>query len=426
MKKLFTKKGIFSLLLAGAMVFSQASMVFAEGETTEETDTITYTLAPDNYASIYLQKGDAKTEAGGYNGTARTMNMYYNTLYSENAYIYMHSGSILSEYTVPLKIAVSEMGITHSVGTFPSNAKNNGSHPIFYNIGAFSAGLNIEKGTYAGPATYGGTDGTAQYEAIKAITANYWPVSATTSVGYTNTAWASQVAASFKGTSETTGSRTKDVAEAAVTAFKADTTTDVITFATGRSTSGYAKAAYSLDAETEIPSLTLTYSKSALTTEVNDTTDAAATLADLNTIGALADTTKGYDGYTALTADEKAYVNGVIADATYTDWASFCTAYDALIENPSAPVTEASAVLTKDYADTTLSDGETGASIWTAEITEASASYKTATAVVTDKTGKTAEATDTLPTITGGATVSFVVTVNRMASLIESVMLSVE
>ncbi len=367
------KKKFLSYLLALAMTLSLAPVsVFAEGETTEDTGTteevsttVVATINPDNYASIYLQKGSAKTEAGGYNGTTRKLLMYYNTLFSDNTHIYMHSGSILSEYTVPLKAAVAEMDITHYVSTFPSNAKNNGSHPIFYNIGAFSTGLNIANGDYNGPTTYGGTDGDAEYYAVKAITENYWPISSGTSVGHSSTNWTSQVAASFKGSSETTGSRTKDVAAAAVTAFKADTTTDVITFATGRSTSGYAQGAYSLYAEDRIPYLTATYEKAALLEIINATAEAdmPALIDELGTIGALADSTVGYAGYTALSERLQKYASELISDAKgagFADYAAFITAYDAAVtaaSNVSAGdpiVTEVSPV---NYAAIHIFDG---------------------------------------------------------------------
>ena len=329
------KKRFFCYILTASILCSGIGAL-AESETEATTD-IVVNLTPDNYASIYLQKGASKTEAGGYNGTTRAMNMYYNTLYSENDYIYMHSGTILSEYFVPLKELLSEMDITHYVGTFPSNAQNNGSHPIFYNLGAFSDGLDIKTGKYSGPSEYNGNDGTSEYETIKAITLNYWPVSSTTSVGYSKTNWASQVAASFKGSSETKGSRTKKVADTAVKAFKDDISTDVITFATGRSTSGYAKSAYSLNSEEKIPYLTVTYAKEELLNSLNSATEAdMSEITDgLSLIGSLSEMTNMYDEYSSLVNRSKKYVADQLYKAVqsggYSDLTEFYTAYDEAV-----------------------------------------------------------------------------------------------
>ncbi len=344
-----TKK-ILSLLLACFLVMSFSLVSFAEDTATDETvteeaTTYTVTLQPDNYASIYLHKGDAGTIAGGYAGASvkRNLLMYYNVPFEDNIYIYSRCGTILSEYTLPLREALTELGVTHYISKWPSNAKN-GTHPIFYNLGSFSSGLNIKDGVHKGPTNYDGEDGTNEYNLIKEyVEANYWPLGYSKNLSATSLPWGSQIVHEFKGSSETTGARTKTVPASVLEKIKADKTSPVVTFATGRATSlQYSESAYGLYNSDQKPSLTATYSIEGLLNIVNTaTTDTISKAIEaMSIIGLFKDSTAGADAYASLISVAKAYVDNefinVIANGGFESLDEVALLYDEAVSYAKA------------------------------------------------------------------------------------------
>ena len=81
------------------------------------------------------------------------------------------------------------------------------------------------------------------------------------------------------------------------------------------------------------------------------------------------------------------------------------------------------AELAEDFDDETAEDAATGASIWTATINGTGATYSTITATAADDT--VATGTYDATTISGDADVSVIVVVNKMASLLKPIVVSV-
>lgn len=322
------KKKFFSYLLTAALMLTQVS-VFAEGETTEDTNTgtettdiVTYTLSPENYATIYLQ-------TDGYHTKSRTINVYYNTLYTANAYIYTEHGSIISSYKIPAKTALTNMTVSYNTAK-GSGITTSRYIPIVYDTNKF--GIDASAGVYASDSN--------EYAAVKAYTENYWCATGTTSHSMSGKNFANQIAE--KITSTATGYNAYDVTLTALAAFLADTDEKYLTFATAREVSGFPDSALGLKTEAAIPKLTLTYSKSGLLNSINSTssTDIADLLSDLNELGLFAETANGYEGYSRLVGVAKEYVENTlyktIANGGFADFETFYTAYDEAVAYASA------------------------------------------------------------------------------------------
>ena len=345
------KKKFLSYLLAAAMMLSVAPVsVFAEDETTEDTttevsDTFVYEMLPENYATIYLQ-------TDGYHTKSRTINAYYNTPYTANAYIYTEHGSIISSYNVPAKNALTAMAVSYNTAK-GSGITSSRYIPIVYDTNKF--GIDATAGIYASDST--------EYAAIKAYSDNYWCSTGTTEHKLTGLNFANQVAA--KITETTTGYIAYDVTSTALTAFLADTDEEYLTFATAREVSGYTDSALGLKTESVIPKLTLTYSKTALLPIINATAEAdmPEVIDDLGTIGGLADSTAGYAGYTALSERLQKYACEVLTESKgsgFADYEAFLTAYDAAVtaaSNVSAGDPIETEILPVNYASIHIFDG---------------------------------------------------------------------
>ncbi len=315
------KKRLLSYLLAAAMIFTNISVV-AETDGTETTDTIECTLSPENYAVAHL----SNTGYADHLSKAKLLNLYYNTPYTSGS-IYTEFGSVISSYRVPLKTAIETMSVSYQIGS-GSGIKTDRYVPVFYDTNKFS--IDAEAGLYTGPRDT--TEASAEYASAAAYADNYWCGTGTTTHDFKGKSFENQVAYEINTT--TTGYVAHDVSQTALTAYLADADEEYITFATGREVSGYTNAYLNVKSEEEIPTLTLTYSKSDLLELINATAEAdvEGLINDLGAIGVFAGTTNGYDAYSSLIADAKSYVNSTIyetiANGGFESLATFYTAYD--------------------------------------------------------------------------------------------------
>ena len=315
------KNKIFSLVLALALMLSGVNAMAA----TE--DSIEVELKPENYAAIYLNKG-------GNHSSTRKLNAYYNTPYSENAYLYTEYGSIISGYKPPLKSAIDGMAVNYYVAK-GSGITSDRYIPIFYDIDRFD--LGIKQGKYTGPDT--NVEATDGYTAIREYTDNYWVSEYTSKNTYSfkDKKFANQLAA--KITTTTTGKVSHDVSLTALDKFVANKNAVYITFATGREVSGFTNAAFGMKVDTRIPTLTLTYSKPSLLEYVKSSTDMATTIAELGEAGILdaeGVSNEGYAAFTALPEARQTEICTTLEETKFDTFDGFITVYDSLINGKFA------------------------------------------------------------------------------------------
>ena len=313
------KKKLFCYLLICAMTLAQTSVI---AETEDSAETFEYTLSPENYAIMHI----TKTGYSGHVSNARNLELYYNQLYNDT---YTEFGSVISEYDVPLKNALTTMAITYRVND--AGGLNNGSVPVFYDLNSFS--INATSGVYAST--------TEEYKSVRDYVSKYWPAT-DTSYGYSTTTLGKQVACKAMQSNVTSGSmNTWDVTTTALAALKVSDA-EKITFATGRDTSQYINFSLGVDPASEIPTLTLKYDLGSILNAVNTAgqADLNDIIEDLGTIGLLADTTNGYSGYSALIGAARNYVDSSIySDITsggYDSLTDFHTAYDEYVDYAEA------------------------------------------------------------------------------------------
>ena len=91
---------------------------------------------------------------------------------------------------------------------------------------------------------------------------------------------------------------------------------------------------------------------------------------------------------------------------------------------PELPI-DVPASLVEDFADEAAEDSATGASIWTATISGTGATYKTITATAIAADDTVATGTTDVTTVTTTGDVSVIVVVNKMYSLLKSIVISV-
>ncbi len=309
-----TTRKILSLFMCFLMMTSFSFVVFCEESEVsyEETTSIEYILSPENYASVMIWQTGKHT-------TARAIALYYNTLDNSGKNLYAEHGSVIMSYDVPLKNALSSVVTNMYVGK--GGMQTGRTIPLFYDFGKFS--VDTLPGVYA--------DTTDEYAAARLYTENYWPA-LESSYSYKGRPFASQLAHSILET--TSGMKNYDVTAVLLDSFKSDTTTDYLTFATGRETSEYANGYVTVNSTESIPYLTLTYTHDDILTEINSATEEnlREMIEDLAKIGMFKNTTSGAEGYTTLIPAAKAYVESeifnIIENGGFTTVDELCAAYD--------------------------------------------------------------------------------------------------
>ena len=132
-------------------------------------------------------------------------------------------------------------------------------------------------------------------------------------------------------------------------------------------------------------------------------------------------------GYGEMSATEVVIPDGyqLVLNNTTTYNSNLEMDYVVLTKTSEILPSAVNAELAEDFADETAEDAATGASIWTATISGTGVAYSTIKAVATAVAGGEAEGTYDATTISGDADVSVIVVVDRMASLLSSVVVSV-
>lgn len=318
-------KKILSLILMLSVIFTHIT-VLAETATEEaDSDVLEITLLPKDYATIHI----TKTGYSSHTKYAKTLAVYYNTLYTGS--VYAEFGSVISSYKVPFKDVLKNMSISYYVAK--GGMQEGRTIPVIYDFDRFH--IDAEPGIYKGPVaatdTTEAVEATAEYAKALEYTAKYWPQN--NKYGYSG----ENLAYSILETE--TGTKAYDVTETAMAAFVDEgNTSEYITFATGRETSEYANGSFKHDSEELIPKLTLQYSKSGILNIINSTTeeDIPKLMEDLVDMGILSNTENGADAYKTLIKSAKDYVNEQIYETIksggFTDLESFYAAYDTHVE----------------------------------------------------------------------------------------------
>ena len=315
------KNRILSLILLLSVIFSQC-YVFAE-EIID--DVFEVTLSPENYATVHITK-NGYSEHTKY---AKTLAVFYNTVYSMN--VYAEFGSVITSYKVPFKDALDNMSINYYVAK--GGMKTGRTIPVIYDFDKFS--IDAEPGSYKGPAAATDTTeeiaATPEYVSALEYTKKYWPQN--NKYGYSGKNLAHSILETESGV------KTYDVTSTAMAAFlDENNTSEYITFATGRETEQYANGSIKVDSKENIPSLTLKYSKSEVLEAINSTEkdNIPELMEDISLMGILSDTTVGADAYKTLISSAKTYVNEkiyeIILNGGFADFESLCEAYDTHVE----------------------------------------------------------------------------------------------
>lgn len=307
----FTKK-LLSLTVVITMILSFSINVFSEETEAEDStasDSITYTLSPENYATILI------TQSGNHT-TSRALRLYYNTLDNSGFNIYAEHGSAIMSYDIPLKNALTKIITNVYIGK--GGMQSGRTIPLFYDFNKFS--VNAASGIY--------NNTSDEYIEALAYTSNYWPSSG---YSYSKTTFANQLVHNIL--ESTSGLKNYDVTEKLLTLFK-ENKNNYLTFATGRETNGYANGFITIKEESSLPSLTLTYDLTAVLSELNGITfeNAEEIITDIGKIGLLDKTQKGALSYTTLIKAAKDYVNTEIFKAAqnggFSSLDEFYTLYD--------------------------------------------------------------------------------------------------
>ena len=313
------KNKIFSLVLALALTLSGVNAMAAT------TDGIEVELKPENYATIYLAKSGTKKYTGNYYA-------WYNTLQGSTSMYALHM-SLISSFDVPFKQALTN--ITANYTAQNGQLKSTQYMYLFYFFDEFA--VNADPGEYNGPIdatdTTEAVEATETYTAIKEYALKHkWPSSSYTSKNLT-----ANVAYKIDNTAPFTSKMVRtslDITSNVLDDFVTTGENSSITLMTSRPTNSYVQARFRMQYETDIPTLTLTYSKSKLLEYVESSEDMATTIAELGEAGILdaeGVSNEGYAAFTALDATRQAEICTTIAQADFETFEGFITVYDSLL-----------------------------------------------------------------------------------------------
>ncbi len=343
-----TLKRISAFFLAIMLIFTMNIAVFAE-ETTE--DLYEVKLSPENYAGIFFNVTAKHHE------NSRAIEAYYNTRYPTNDYLYAEHFSMIASYNVPIKNALENITMSWWVG--PSGMMSGRTIPVFYDLNKFSP--DIEAGAYKGLSG-------AEEDGYKSIeewaVSNYWPLD---QYGVGSLPFSSQLAHSILETGSA-DTYTYDITDKVLASYTDDTcTSEYITLATGRETSGYANSYFRMYYDSDMPYITVKYKTSDILRYVNTATKENITkvISDIGAINVLSESTVAFSEYKALSDDFKQIVGEIIlsnkTDAGFTSFAEISSAFDTAMNLDNIILSIINSSTEENIAENMVKIGDAGA-----------------------------------------------------------------
>ncbi len=332
-----------AFFLAVMLLFTMNICVLAE-----ETEMYTVQLSPENYAGIFFNVTTS------YHSNGRAIEAYYNTPYPTADYLYAEHFSKIASFNVPLKHSIQNISTTWWYYT--SGLTNNGHLPIFYNLSNFSP--DIENGVYKG---ISGSEEEG-YTAIEQwATENYWPLD---SFSYNGKSFASQLA--YKITTDGIKEHTADITDVILDKYTADTcTSEHITLASGRETSGYSNSYTRMDKAEYMPYITVTYRASDILSYVNRATTENITkvISDIGAIKVLADSPA--EEYKTLSDEFKQIVGDIVlskkGENGFADFSEISAAFDEAMNLDNIILSIINSSTEENIAANMIKIGEAGA-----------------------------------------------------------------